>query len=554
MRKSEAASQKNRSQEAGVSSPDSFRQAVLPRWTRILPVALLGTYLVVLLSRFAHGGNRYLPFFEDDFFYYVVVARNVVHHGVSTFNGVQPTNGYHPLWLLINALLYRIFGDREALFVVLILLIWLLVCGAYYALRRTQSALYSADGYGLAFALFSVTYMAVVCRTGMEVSLTLFFLAVFWRRMAVQPLECQTPRNALLSGLLASGIVLSRVDALMVVAVYGALTLYKPTVNRKTAFRSLVWFGVGLLPVAAYFVFNRLEFGAYLPISGIAKNLKEGLTPSASTVKSLLAVRSINVLLTWPACVMGILFLLRLLRRSEENGATDVAGRRVQLCVLLHPLLFYTVLSITSDWPIWTWYLYPLVPIAALLGPALIEDWKQLRSKTVVRGLTAATAFLGMLILINLMRPNATELLLYQQATELQAFAKAHPGRYAMGGGAGMPSYLMSAPMMQLEGLTGDAAFVEVIKRKDPLVKALNDLQVDYYATMLLSVSGHVHGSCYDVREPEMAGDRSPVMAGHICAPPVADYLHANGRHLLVFDVDDLTKQTRKEDEEEAKR
>jgi hypothetical protein len=525
---------------------------MLPKWTRILPVVLLGTYLLVLLSRFTHGGNRFLPFFEDDFFYYVVVARNLVDHGVSTFNGIQPTNGYHPLWLLINALLYRIFGDRESLFVVLVLLVWLLVGGAYRTLRRAQSALHVADGYGLAFALFSVTFMAVVCRTGMEVSLTLFFLALFWHRMAAQPLECQTPRNAVLSGLLASGVVLSRVDALMVVAVYGALTLYKPTGTRKAAFRNLLWFGVGLLPVAAYFVFNRIEFGAFLPISGIAKNLKEGLIPSASTIKSLLAVRFVNVLLTWPACVMGILFLLHLLRRSEENDSSDVGGRRVQLCVLLHPLLFYTVLSITSDWPIWTWYLYPLVPIAALLGPTLLEEWKQLGSEIVLCGLTAATACFAMLILISLMRPNSTELLLYRQAMELQSFSKAHPGRYAMGGGAGMPSYLMSAPMIQLEGLTGDAAFVEIIKRKEPLVKALNDLQVDYYATMLLSVSGHVHGSCYDLREPEMAGDRSPVMAGHICTPPVADYLHAEGRHLLVFDVDDLTTQS--EGDEEAKR
>jgi hypothetical protein len=550
LRKIETASQKNRSQEAGISSLQTFRQTVLLRWTRILPVVLLGTYLLVLLSRFAHGGNEFLTFFEDDFFYYLVVARNLVHQGVSTFNGIQPTNGYHPLWLLINALLYRIFGDRESLFVVLVLLVWLLVCGAYRALRRAQSALRSADGYGLAFALFSVTFMAVICRTGMEVSLTLFFLALFWQRMAIQPLECQTPRNAVFSGLLASGIVLSRVDALMVVAVYGALMLYKPTGTRKTAFRNFFWFGVGLLPVAAYFIFNRLEFGAFLPISGIAKNLKETLIPSASTVKSLLAVRAVNVLLTWPACVMAILFLLHLLRRSGE--ASDTGGRRVQLCVLLHPVLFYAILSITSDWPIWTWYLYPLVPIAALLGPALTEDWKALRGKTVVRGVTAATAGLAVLILISLMHPNSTELLLYQQAMELQSFAKAHPGRYAMGGGAGVPAYLMSAPVVQLEGLTGDAAFVELIKRKEPLVKVLSELQVDYYATMLLGKSGHIHSSCYDLREPEMAGDRSPVMAGHICAPPVADYLHAEGRHLLVFDVNDLTKEI--EDEEEAKR
>jgi hypothetical protein len=554
LRKTEATSQKIRLQEASIPSSKSLRQAVLPTWTCTLPVALLVTYLLVLLSRFAHSGNQFLSFFEDDFFYYLVVARNLVHHGVSTFNGIQPTNGYHPLWLLINTLLYRIFGDRESLFVVLVLLIWLLVCGTYRVLRRAQGSLHAAAGYGLAFALFSMTFMAVVSRTGMEVSLTLFLLALFWQRMAAQPLEDQTPRSATLSGLVAAGIVLSRIDALMVVFAYGALMLYKPTGTRTTALRNLLWFSVGLLPVAAYFAFNRVEFGAFLPISGIAKNLKEGLIPSASTAKSLLAIRSVNILLTWPACAMGILYLVHLLRGSDQSNSSDTGGRRVQLCVLLHPVLFYSVLSVTSDWPIWTWYLYPLVPIAALLGPAAIADWKQLRGKTAVRGLTAAIACMAMLTLISLVRPNATEVLLYQQAEELRSFAKTHPGRYAMGGGAGMPSYLMPAPMVQLEGLTGDAAFVEIIKRKEPLVKALGELQIDYYATMLLSKSGHLQGQCYDLREPEMAGDRSPVMSGHICVKPVADYLHAEGRHLLVFDVDDLTAQNDNKNEEEAHR
>jgi hypothetical protein len=551
LRKTEVASQKIGLQETGISRSKSLYQPVLPTWARALPVALLVTYLLVLLSRFAHGGKQFLSFFEDDFFYYLVVARNLVHHGVSTFNGIQPTNGYHPLWLLINTLLYRILGDHESFFVVLVLLVWLLVCGTYRALRRTQSLLHASDGYGLACALFSLTFMAVVSRTGMEVSLTLFLLALFWQRMTAQSLEDQKPSSAVLSGLLASGIVLSRIDALMVVVVYGALTLYKPTDTRRTALRSLLWFAVGLLPVVAYFAFNRIEFGAFLPISGIAKNLKEGLIPSASTAKSLLVVRTVNILLTWPACMIGLLYFVHLLRRPDESNSSDTGGRRVQLCVLLHPALFYTVLSITSDWPIWTWYLYPLVPIAALLGPPVFADWKQLRGKTIVRGATAGIACIAVLTLISLVRPNATEVLLYQQAVELQSFAKTHPGRYAMGGGAGMPSYLMQAPVVQLEGLTGDAAFVEIIKRREPLVKALGELQVDYYATMLLSKSGHIHSHCFDLREPEMAGDRSPVMAGHICAKPVADYLHAEGRHLLVFDVDDLTAQN---NDEEANR
>jgi len=93
LRKTEAASQKIGLQEAGISSSKSLRQGVLPTWLRTLPVVLLVAYLLVLLSRFAHSGNQFLSFFEDDFFYYLVVAKNLIHHGVSTFNGTT-RSGY----------------------------------------------------------------------------------------------------------------------------------------------------------------------------------------------------------------------------------------------------------------------------------------------------------------------------------------------------------------------------------------------------------------------------------------------------------------------------
>ena len=46
---------------------------------------------------------------EDDFFYYAKAAHNLAFHGVSTFDGVHPTNGYHPLWMLVLTGLSRFF-------------------------------------------------------------------------------------------------------------------------------------------------------------------------------------------------------------------------------------------------------------------------------------------------------------------------------------------------------------------------------------------------------------------------------------------------------------
>ena len=41
-----------------------------------------------------------LPVTIEDGFYYLKIAQNVVAGAGSTFDGLHPTNGYHPLWLL----------------------------------------------------------------------------------------------------------------------------------------------------------------------------------------------------------------------------------------------------------------------------------------------------------------------------------------------------------------------------------------------------------------------------------------------------------------------
>ncbi|RME22092.1 MAG: hypothetical protein D6798_16635, partial [Deltaproteobacteria bacterium] len=42
----------------------------------------------------------------DDSFYYLEIARNIAAGRGSTFDGLQPTNGYHPLWMAICVKLF----------------------------------------------------------------------------------------------------------------------------------------------------------------------------------------------------------------------------------------------------------------------------------------------------------------------------------------------------------------------------------------------------------------------------------------------------------------
>jgi hypothetical protein len=514
------------------------KQERLLQWNVALPIIVMAAYFAALMVHFAYKGDLYLSFFVDDFFYYLVVAKNLVLHGASTFNGLQTTNGYHPLWLLTIALLYKIFRTQMSFFVALSVLIWVLVCGSYRALRRTQSSLGIGGDAGLAWALLSITCMAVLSRSGMEIGLALFCLSLFWERMATRPLERQTPAAAFVSGLLASALVLSRLDACLVVAAYGGLTLIAPSGARRTAVKQIFYFGAGLLPVAIYFAINRIEFGTMLPISGIAKNLKSTWFPSASTVSILSLPRLINILFTWPSLALCALFLLHMLRgRADADGAVPADRRRVQLCVALHPIIFYSVLSFSSDWPMWwIWYLYPLVPVCALLGPTLIARWMPL-TRSASLWLAAAVTCGSLVIILNRVRNERPAVLSFQRALGLQEFAATHPGLYGMGDTAGLASYLMPAPVLQLEGLVGDKPFVDRIRRQQPLVQALDELGVDYYVT----VRPQPNGDCYDVQEPYWAGAHSPAMQAHLCIHPIADIRPpGDPHHILVFDMHQL--------------
>ncbi len=513
----------------------SPKQERLPKWNVVLPVIVLAAFFVALMVHFAYKGDLYLSFWVDDFFYYLVVAKNLALHGASTFNGLQATNGYHPLWLLTIALVYKIFHTQLSFFVALSVLIWLLVCGSYPALRRTQLSLGIGGDAGLAWALLSITCMAALSRTGMEIGLALFCLSLFWERMATRPLERQTPAAAFVSGLLASALVLSRLDACLVVAAYGGLTLIAPSSARRTAVKQFFYFAAGLFPLAIYFAINRIEFGTMLPISGVAKNLKSTWFPSSSTVSMLALPRLLNILFTWPALTLCALFLLHVLRGpANAESLVPADRRRVQLCVALHPIIFYSVLSFSTDWPMWwIWYLYPLVPVFALLGPTVVARWIPL-TRSASLWLAAAVTCCSLVIILDRVRTERPAVFALQRALGLRAFAAAHPGIYSMGDTAGLPSYLMPAPVLQLEGLMADKSFVDRIRRREPLLQALNELGVDYYVT----VRAQTNHDCYDVREPYWAGPHSPAMQARLCMHPVADIgPPGDPHHALVFDV-----------------
>src|SRR5574340_95737 len=71
----------------------------VPWFEAVLTIVFLSATLFAAFSDAYNLPNTW--FICDDAYYYYKVAQNISEGRGSTFDGIHPTNGYHPLWLAI---------------------------------------------------------------------------------------------------------------------------------------------------------------------------------------------------------------------------------------------------------------------------------------------------------------------------------------------------------------------------------------------------------------------------------------------------------------------
>ncbi len=469
-----------------------------------------------------------MEFTQDDFFYYLKIAQNIAAGHGSTFNGLVRTNGYHPLYEVLLVLLSKVSRNPKVILLFQAVMTFLAAAVTFalsiHLISRSGLRLLSA----LALSTWFTLYALRMFYYGMEVTLTIpLALATialtlkfsFWQRGFWQ---------AFIFGLLISATVLSRLDAIFLVALLAVAIACSPETLQNM--RAPVMLGIlfGLVPLAGYFVFNHHAFGTWLPISGMAKQLKVGISPSAKVWNDLywFLPSFFLVMLPIPVAIISLLFLYK--KTSRLNFG-------VYMATLWFPWVYYFVVSCRSDWPIWGWYMYALRPAVCISFVVLCMCHpikRLLESKYVVSAMLLV--FFAYLFSSSWTVQQAD---LYATSLELQKFEKTHPGIYAMGDRSGSVGYLMKSPMVQTEGLVMDKAFLNKIREQRPLLDVLKEYGVRYYVGTF-SASRQMPGDgCFHAEEPFLAGPASPKMRAVFCQSPVFKVAVPHGRETFVYDL-----------------
>ncbi len=262
----------------------------------IVLLAAAGAVTVVWLLIVVLWRNAPFSLTFDDAFYYFGIARNVAHGHGSTFDGIDPTNGYHPLWMLMSVPVYA-FGMDGTPAVRLLLVIQVLCYGGALALigwiaaraidgwprlwaRRPDDAQRASTWCTAMVALALVAaaadpFVVKVFVNGMEsgvlvvLDAALLAVAVTWRgRM----LSAGTGASRWATGVLLALIVLARTDAVLLLAVMGLWALVEARALGRAGIRPLVeLFTLPAITLVVYLVSNQVMFGLVLQISGLTK-------------------------------------------------------------------------------------------------------------------------------------------------------------------------------------------------------------------------------------------------------------------------------------------
>ncbi|WP_285588898.1 hypothetical protein [Actinomycetospora sp. NBRC 106378] len=422
---------------------------------------------------------KLLAFGSDDVHYYLLTALHAAAGDGSTFDGLQPTNGYQPLWFLLLTGLFLPGVDRSGAVVVTMVLLVVLWALALWLVWRIAAVTVGPVGAVAALVvLLPHARWWGGCENALVAVLLLALVDVVLRRRLLDRPDVGSVRVA---GVLLALLSLGRLDCAVLVGLFALVGWWRWRSVRLVL--DLVAPAVVSLVVDA--AVNHALLGSALPVSGVAKQLGSGENWAA--LGQFLLYGSLGPL---PMGFGLTVLVLAVVAWVVAPGVPRAAELRALIVLLVLAQLIQVAWYVvtTPGWELQSWY-FSTGTVALVLSTLVIGA-----RLSAVRLAAPVIVGLAVLMLAVFAGKEAVQVLPrdpssspYTRDIDAGQWADRTlpPGSVlAMGDWAGSFAFSTQHPVVQLEGLVGSPQYLAALQAGRG-AEYLRSLGVDYYVRLL---------------------------------------------------------------------
>ncbi|MCS6861314.1 MAG: glycosyltransferase family 39 protein [Abditibacteriales bacterium] len=478
----------------------------------------------------------------DDAFYYFTITRHLARGQGSTFDGLNLTNGYHPLWAIVQTPVHWLTADPPTALRLILALATLISAVTVALLFLSVKAL---AGQRTAF-LVAVVWalhpsMQHTDLSGMETVLYGAMLAATFCFCVTRCCPAPPPSAWVKLGVLLGFTALARWDSLFLAGLMGVWLLCQRQRPLRDRLQAVVRIGVPFaLIVLPVLLWNKLTFGHFTPISGRVKLWYQqvGYLSQFDSLISLEYLRAAThtmfvtrpkmllrdtVLSAWgrgkePIIALTALALLMTVFLWRRNRSHDKHLREKLKCLDPYPAFaafIYTYYTLCFH-HMYSYYMLPITFCLWLMGAAcigsLLERWLSPRWSW---GVVAVISLFTLQRAVShhplwrgapLVRSVQWKVKRYRLALWLKQHTE--PDAIIAAWNAGVFGYFSERRVINLDGLVNNDELLDALKSRrlgDYLREKRVDYVVDYFLRDHTRTRPHLtmHSeNWYDVVEP----------------------------------------------------
>lgn len=444
-----------------------------------IAVALLLSLLCLplLFAMWQHIPYVIERFTPDDAYYYLNTALNIARGNGSTFDRINPTNGYHPLWMIVLVLIYRLFDGIELpLRIVLSVEVVLVFASMWLSFEIMRK--FVSPWAALLSPMLLYIFVGLAGFYALESHLLVFITLAAIAFAVARPhiFEPSTvSADDVKWGIMLALITLSRLDASFLFVSYTCMVVVSGLCSRKLSITKLLSFAFPyMLMLCIYLLWNRCHFGHWMPISGALKMA----FPSIVLIPRHLLIKSVLVRMAIPI-VASVAYLVA---SAFKGHFAKVRQLHFPLLMLnIYVLLHACYAAFFQDWGVFPWYFALSLCIASLTLPVLIsllpiQGMPKLMVSLAV--LSVLMVVLAAIFKLALPSRHAGLRRLYEQAIWLKE--NTEPNAICIAEDAGIIGYYSQRRVINLDGLINSYEYQDYLVQSR-FTDYLRDKGVQYF-------------------------------------------------------------------------